>query len=174
MNAVLSKIFGHIRSFLVSPAAHSLILIIILAAAAVSEFLYLNLARRTFVFYNLSKDKIIVEDRMLKHAESREDDLIRYAEETLLGPASPDLLPLFPKGTKLLSLLLRDGVVYANLSPDAVMPPVEGGVTVENFRTFYDSILRNFSYVDDVRFFIGGIAVYSEEFHKISGTAGFS
>jgi hypothetical protein len=97
---------------------------------------------------------------MLKHSPTREEDLIRYTEETLLGPAAPDLLPLFPRETRLLSLLFRQGVVYADFSADAALPPLEGGSTRENFLTLHDGILRNFSYVKDVRFFIEGTAIF--------------
>jgi hypothetical protein len=109
---------------------------------------------------------VVVEDRMLKHAKSREDDIIRYTEEVLLGPVSPDLLPLFPGEARLKSLLYRNGVVYVNFTEDASLPPVEGGATLNNFRTLFDGIIRNFSYVKDVRFFIEGTAIYSGEFRQ--------
>jgi spore germination protein GerM len=86
-------------------------------------------------------------------------------EEMLLGPVSPELLPLLPIETRLKSLLYRNGVVYADFSEDAVFPPMEGGSTLNNFRTLHTGILRNFSYVKDVRFFIEGNAVYVEEFN---------
>jgi hypothetical protein len=42
-----------------------------------------------------------------------EGDIIRYKEEKIMGPVAPDLLPLFPRETRLKSLLFRNGVVYA-------------------------------------------------------------
>jgi len=147
-----------------SAAKLRLLFIIILAAAAISEFFILGLARRTFVFYTSSEGVISVEDRMLKRSESREGDIIRYTEEMLLGPVAPDLLPLFPRETRLKSLLYRNGTVFVDFSADAALPPIEGGRTLDNFRTFKAGILRNFSYVKDVRFFIEGNAIYIEEF----------
>jgi len=147
-----------------SMAKFHILFIVILAAAAISEFFILGLARRTFVFYTINEGVISVEDRMLKRSESREDDIIRYTDEMLLGPVSPDLLPLFPRETRLKSLLYRNGVVFVDLSADAALPPIEGGSLLDNFRTFHDGILRNFSYVKDVRFFIDGKTVYIEEF----------
>jgi len=165
MSAV-KQIIKTITGYLVSPVILSLILVLALGAAAIIDFYILDLARRTFVFYTVNKGTVVVEDRMLKRADTKEGDIIRYSEETLLGPVSPGVLPLFPKGTKLLSLLLRDGVVYANFSLDAEMPPLEGGTTVGNFQAFYNGILRNFRYVNDVRFFIEGNAVYTEGFAR--------
>jgi hypothetical protein len=52
-------------------------------------------------------------------------------------------------------------VVFIDFSADAALPPVEGGRVFDNFRTFYAGILRNFSYVKDVHFFIDGNAIYN-------------
>jgi len=166
MNVFLNTV-RYAANFMASGLKRSLFLIAVLAVIALAEFSILGLARRTFVFYTISDGVIVVEDRMLKHSSSREVDITRYVEEALLGPVSPDLLPLFPRGTRLKSLLYRNGVVYADFSEDAALPPLEGGSTFDNFRTFYDGILRNFSYVKDVRFFIEGNAVYAEEFWRV-------
>jgi hypothetical protein len=165
MNGFINTIFRSIGEFLASPVKRNLLFVAVLSIIALSDFLYLGLVRRTFVFYTANEGITVVEDRMLKHAVSREGDIIRYVEETLLGPVSPDLLPLFPRGTRLNSLLFRDGIVYTDLSVSAALPPIEGGNTLDNFRTFYNSILRNFSYVNDVRFFIEGNAIFSGDFH---------
>jgi hypothetical protein len=90
-------------------------------------------------------------------------------EEALLGPSSPYSLPLFPRETRLVSLLYRNGVVYADLSEEAVLPPVEGGPVAggevfTNMETLYHGIKRNFSFVRDVRFFIAGKAAYAGKF----------
>ncbi|MDR0487745.1 MAG: GerMN domain-containing protein [Treponema sp.] len=142
--------------------------LVLLGLAAVTEFFILGLARRTFVFYNVSGG-VVVEDRMLKRSPSREVNITRYLGETLLGPAAPDLAPLFPRGTTLKSALYRDGVVYADFSADAALPPVEGGRVLDNFRTLYAGILRNFPFVREVRFFIDGNAAYDGEFRQEGG-----
>jgi len=166
MKNIFKVVFKAVAGFFTSPVKVSFFLIFLLSLLAVAEYFYLGLARRTFVFYTLSDGIITVEDRMLKHSRSQEDNIIQYVEETLLGPVSPDLLPIITKGTKLISLLFRDGVVYANFSQSAALPPLEGGNTKDNFLTFHDSILRNFSYVNDVRFFIEGNSVFSYDFQQ--------
>ncbi|MCL2186990.1 MAG: GerMN domain-containing protein [Treponema sp.] len=162
MIELIKKIFKPITGFLSSPIKRRFLFLVILVLAALIEFLILGLARRTFVFYTVDNGEIVVEDRMLKHSASREEDIIRYTEETLLGPVSPDLLPLFPRDTKLKSLLYRKKAVYIDFTESAALIPLENRElrsTIGNFRTLYDSILRNFSYVKDVRFFIEGNAV---------------
>jgi spore germination protein GerM len=119
------------------------------------------------VFYSIGSGKIIVEDRMLKRFPSREQDISWYVEEAILGSALPGVWPLFPKGVKLRSLLLRDGVVYADFSEEAALPPEEGMDVFSNLQILYAGIRRNFSVVRDVRFFIMGKAVFFEEFKKI-------
>ena len=144
-----------------------LFLLAILGLWALGEFFVLGLARRTFVFYTISDGNIVVEDRMIKRSASREENITRYVEEAILGPALPDVLPLFPRGTRLLSLLFRDGVVYVNLSEEAALPPEEGGEVFKNLNTLYTGIKRNFSYVSDVYFYIGGKSAFSGEFSVI-------
>jgi hypothetical protein len=162
----MNNIILSIVEFLAEKNKRRILLLALISITALTEFLIMGLARRTFVFYTIDNGEIVVEDRMLKRSRSREVNITRYAEETLLGPVNPDLLPLFPYGTRLKSLLYRDGVVYADFSADAALPPVEGGSTYNNFRTFYNGVLRNFSTVKDVRFFIDGSTAFAGEFQK--------
>ncbi|MCL2411221.1 MAG: hypothetical protein FWC97_06205 [Treponema sp.] len=140
--------------------------IAIIAIIALVDFFALGIARRTFVFYNIDSGEIVVENRMLRHARtptgnrSKEEDIIIYTEGALLGPVSKNLLPLFSSDTRLRTLLLRDRVVYADLSQSAALPPLEGGNVMDNFQTLHDGILRNFPYVKGVRFFIEGNRVF--------------
>jgi len=134
-----------------------------LLAAALIEFSAFGLARRTFVFYAIDSGDVVTEERMLRHAASREADVARYVEEALLGPVSPDTLPLFPRGTSLQSLLLREGVVYASLSGDSVLPPQEGGDVSRGFETLRAGVKRNFPFVGEVRFFIDGRAAFARD-----------
>jgi hypothetical protein len=154
----------------------------ILAVAALIEFLVLGLARKTFLFYNVDNGVVSVEERMLRVSSrdlknfgespvssSRELDLIRYVEEALLGSVSPNSLPLFPKGTRLVSLLYRNGVVYVDLSEDASLPPLESASLPDlevftNMETLYFGIKRNFPFVKDLRFFIAGNAAFAGKF----------
>jgi hypothetical protein len=137
---------------------------------AFSDFLILGLVRRTFVFYSIDRSLPVVEDRMLARAGLRENDIARYVEEALLGPVSLDSAPLFPKGTRLESLLYRDGVVFADLSESAALPVVrpspEGVDVFTGLQTLSGGIKRNFFYVKDVRLFIDGHEVYSGKFRE--------
>jgi hypothetical protein len=171
-------------------------LLLALAAAAFIEFFTLGLARRTFVFYTGNDGLVTVEQRMLRISKgdtpvsggkgsagnpvseesrrslSRETNIARYVEEALLGPVSPNSLPLFPRETRLLSLLYRDEVVYVGLSEDAALPPLEvlqGEGVLRSMTTLYSGIRRNFPYVRDIRFFIAGKAAYPDDEFRQAG-----
>jgi len=163
----MKDIIKTVINFLAVPVKRRLLFIGILCLIAIINFFSLGLARRTFIFYTIDGGIIAVEDRMLKHSRTRENDIIRYTEETLLGPVSPDLLPLFPRETKLKSLMYRDKVVYIDFSESAALIPLETGKggpgILDNFSTLYDGIIRNFSYINDVRFFIEGNAVFLDQ-----------
>jgi hypothetical protein len=137
---------------------------------AVFEISRSGLVRRTFIFYTFDRGRTVVEDRMLPRADSREKDITRYVEETLLGPASVDLAPLLSQGTKLRSLLYRDGTVFADLSQAAALPVFNAKADVfAGLSTLNREIRRNFPYVNDVKLFIEGNEAFFEEFAELFG-----
>ena len=173
MIGLLKAILNASINFLRNGLIRSVLIIVILGLVAFLNYYSLGLARRTFVFYTIREGILVVEDRMVKKSNSKEEDIIRYTEEVLLGPVAQDLLPLFLRETRLKTLLFRDGVVYADFTSDAAMPVFDGswGLTQNNFKTLYDGVFRNFSYVKEVRFFIEGRAVYVEGFYDTVETA---
>jgi hypothetical protein len=152
-----------------SKALRRLFLLILAGLFALWDYTNTGLVRRTFVFYFVTDRSIMVEDRMLRRSENREDDIIHYVEEYLLGPGLPDLAPLFPGEARLRSLLYRDGLVYADLSESAALPFPEQGPpkaaqgVFGSFETLYQGIRRNFPYVRDVRLFAAGGRAFGEE-----------
>jgi len=171
MKQVFKKISKVMGRFFSNKFRYRLLLLVFLIFAAFADFITLGLARRTFVFYTVSNGAIVVEDRMLRQFPDREVNITRYVQEALLGPFAPDLRPLFPRETRLQSLLYRNGVVYANFSMEAALPPEEGGEVLENFRTLYAGIRRNFPFVRDVKFFIAGRAAFVDEFRRGNGAS---
>jgi hypothetical protein len=167
MNVVIKDALRAVFRFFGAKSLRYLFFLLAAGLFALTEFIGLGLVRRTFVFYAIDNGAVTVEDRMLKRSPSREQDVRRYVEEVLLGAVSPDSAPLFPREARLESLLYRDGVVYADLSAAAALPPLEGGEVFRNMRTLHAGIRRNFSFVKDVRLFIEGKAVFYEDFRRI-------
>jgi hypothetical protein len=160
MNVIIKSILRGIIGFFGKKHTRRLIYLCILGIAAYGNFLRLGLVRRTFVFYAMRDAVPVVEDRMFSQAASAEDDIIRYVEEVLLGPVSLDTAPLFPRETKLRSLLYREGVVYADLSAPAALPSQGNGDAWRNLDTLNRGIRRNFSFVQDVKLFVEGHEVF--------------
>ncbi|MDR1239703.1 MAG: GerMN domain-containing protein [Treponema sp.] len=167
MNVFIKDALAGLAAFFSDKSRRRLFFLGLLGLFAFADFLISGLVRRTFVFYSIADRTAIVEARMLKRAPARESGVGGYVEEALLGPVSPDLAPLFPRETRLRSLLYRNGVVYADFSEDAALPPPEGGDVFRSFSSLYEGIRRNFSFVKDVRFFIAGKAAYFAEFNRI-------
>jgi hypothetical protein len=170
--------FVSIGRFFRTKSRYRLLLLVLLGLFALWDFRFLGQIRRTFVFYSAADRSIMVEDRMLRCAESREGDIICYVEEFLLGPVSPDLAPLFPRETRLESLLYRDDTAYVDLSESAVFPTPEQSAVgfgssgvFGSFETLYRGIRRNFPYVREVRLFVNGSIAFEGEF-GVPGTAG--
>ena len=135
-----------------------------IAFVIICEFSVSGLARKTFVFYDVGSGRSIVEERMISRSGSVERDVARYVEEALLGPAGPGSAPLLPRGTRLLSLLYRDGTVFADLSGDALVPSAEGRGAFEGLRTLRSGLGRNFPEIREVRFFVDGRAAFASGF----------
>jgi len=167
MNLDAKEILSKLRLFFGVQRNRRLFYLFVICLFALGDFLHSGLARRTFVFYSNIGDNIVVEDRMLRRSGNRETDIRRYVNEVLLGPASPRSNPLFPRETRLNSFMYRDGVVYADLTEDAALPIGRAGSVFRSFLTLNEGVRRNFSCVRDVRLFIGGNAVFFEEFHEI-------
>jgi hypothetical protein len=163
--------FCSIGRFFAAKSGRRLAFLVLIGLFALWDFHHLGFVRRTFVFYSVADWSIIVEDRMLRRAGSREGDVLRYVEEFLLGPVSPDLVPLFPRETRVESFLYRDGVAYADLSGSAVFPtpeqiaagPGDPAGVFGNFETLYRGIRRNFPHVREVKLFVDGNIAFAGE-----------
>ena len=166
-SATMSKILAPFGRFLRQRRNRRLLYLVLICLVAWGDFLHSGLVRRTFVFYTITEGSIVVEDRFLHQSGDRETDIRRYVDEALLGPKSRDLALLFFRGTRVDSFMYREGVVFVNLTELAALPPSEGGTVFGSLLTLNKGIRRNFSFVKDVRLFIGGNQVFFEEFRGI-------
>jgi len=169
MNSILKAGLKALVRFFYVKRNRYLFFLILVSILALADYFILGLVRRTFVFYSLLDGATIVEDRMFHGSASRETDIRRYVEEVLLGPVSPDAALLFPRETRLVSLMYRSGTVFADFSMNSALPeifPSEEGVFL-SFLTLNEGIRRNFSYIKDVKLFIGGNEIFFNDFRVI-------
>jgi hypothetical protein len=115
-------------------------------------------ARFTFVFYDRESGRPTVEERLLYRETETEHALSAYVQETLYGPITPVLAPLFLPETALLSLLYRKGAVFINLSEEAAFPLAESGLK-SPLTIIEEGIRRNFPIVQTVHIFIKGYEI---------------
>ncbi|GAB1483895.1 hypothetical protein MASR2M78_27110 [Treponema sp.] len=157
----MKKFLVFLRPLILDRRTRNLFYILILLGIAFVSFISSGNTRRTFVFISLRRGSEQVEERMLPRWGSREALLARYVEEYLLGPASVDQQRLFPKGSHLSSLILREGQLFLNLSEEAAIP-VEGESNVQKSISLLSTgLLRNFTFVKQVSLFIDGREPYS-------------
>jgi hypothetical protein len=168
MNGIFRHVKGGVIRFFTKKYCRRLIYLFFLGIPVFVEFLTGGFVRRTFVFYVRDTGEAEVEERLLPRMPSQELAVRQYIEEALLGPVSPEAEFLFPRETGLISLLFREGVVYADFSLSAALPYSGSADVFRNLYVIHSGIRRNFDFVQDVRLFIDGKEAYYERFRGIS------
>ncbi|MDR1410568.1 MAG: GerMN domain-containing protein [Spirochaetaceae bacterium] len=161
----IRRILGIPARFFGSAVCRRILYLVLLGLLAFLDYRGRGLARATYVFYDIESGNELVEERLLPLPPDREGKLRFYTAEALLGPVSPNAQPLFPRGTRLESLLFRDMTVYLDLSETAALP-VDGEGSFRSLSALGKGIMRNFSFVKDVRFFIAGREAFPEKFRQ--------
>lgn len=77
--------------------------------------------RKVFFFPQYRSSKVSGESRNLPVRESMEENIELLIQEILLGPVDVTHVHIFPEGTSLRSVLLRDAQLYIDLSVDAIL-----------------------------------------------------
>jgi hypothetical protein len=168
MNGIVRNIVNGIARFIMKKHCRRLIYLCILGIPALFDYWSAGFVRRTFEFYIRDTGTAEIEERLLPRMPSRETAVRQYVEETLLGPVFPEAEFLFLRETGLRSLLFRDGIVYADFSLSAALPPSGGESAFRGFYILHTGIRRNFSFVQEVHFFIDGKEAYFERLRGIS------
>ncbi len=122
--------------------------------------------RRIFYFESLDTSGLFSEVRYLQSFskdQSLEKDISQFINEILLGPITHRYKAVFASGTKLNSCFLRDGILYVDISAEALFPSEIESSVMTGVQIFEKNILKNFSEVNNVELFINGKAVYEEK-----------
>lgn len=120
-----------------------------------------NGARRVFVFPSVEKGVYIVETRRLQTKTSK-SNVEYYIDELMLGPQTERCRFIFPKKTKILSIIQKNKVLYVDFSKDIVNPEEEskllpGKQAMELFKT---NIKKNFPRISRIEIFVEGNPAY--------------
>jgi hypothetical protein len=112
---------------------------VFLGACALSVLLFLLLGNgkvgRVLYFPDGLGTRLVAERRSVPRHPGLEESAREVADGVLLGPMSPDLARLFPRGVIVQSLVVHDGVLSVDLSAAAALPdaeaPLAGTAAVE-------------------------------------------
>lgn len=118
--------------------------------------------RFVFLFESLDDAYEHLEVRYLNTVPG-EEEIVCYVKELVLGPATNRYRPLFSKGTTVESCFMRDGVLYVDLSSDALLPAGISSETEKACSLLKKNIRTNFKKVQDIKVFISGIEAYTEK-----------
>lgn len=107
--------------------------------------------RRVFFFPVYNRSEVAGEERYLPLRDHEEADLDLYVRELLLGPVQVEHDPLFPDGTRLRSLLFRDGNLYIDLSAAAVTGNLASRLSFEEtLETARRGLRFNFPFLEEI------------------------
>lgn len=117
--------------------------------------------RSVFLFENLDKEGLFAENRYYPRNKFV-DRVELYVSELLLGPIGERYKHIFAPGTKLKTCFVRDGILYIDLSSEALFPDNKVSVLREGAEIFKKNIFRNFRKIDKINIYIEGRKIFDE------------
>lgn len=123
--------------------------------------------QRIFLFESMDKPGLFIETRTLVPYQDNQDlqaDIEQYIRDLLLGPLTNRFRFVFSFGTKLESCFIRDGVLYVNVSSQALKPNETTSSIEQGVNVFKKNIVTNFPQINSVEFFINSVKAYENLF----------
>jgi hypothetical protein len=174
MNAKVARIFEVFKTFLkitgekiqsTHPIAQITSFLICLG---IFVFLFFSIIigsdtrRSVFFFPDMKKGRVRTEIRYLPDKNKMDERLSLYVSELLLGPITPNLRPLYNKGTVVINCFVRKNVAYIDLSSAALLP--QSSITSSDiaYKLFKKNVCTNFRNIDKIYMYFDGIEVYRE------------
>ncbi len=125
-----------------------------------------NWRKRILFFPQFSSKELAGEERLLPAGKSLERDIQLLVEEIILGPIVPTHERILPKNVRLESLIVRDGIVYLDLSKELIFANMDMNHGLdEMIRAVGNSVLFNFPNTNKLFIFVNG-QVPGEEYKE--------
>ncbi|MCA1755377.1 MAG: GerMN domain-containing protein [Spirochaeta sp.] len=107
-------------------------------------------------FADIRTGEISGERRLLPRLKDREDTVLQLVEEVILGPVDIQHSRVVPRSTQVRGLILRDKVLYLDLSSDIFhdMEDADGFWTIHN--AFERTIRFNYRAIREIVFTVDG------------------
>ena len=160
----MRAVIGFIRSAVSNASVVLAVLLGGLFLFALTDYIFSARVSRSFVFPDMNGKHSSIEYRYLPRTRGLENQIEQYVAEALLGPVSVNSSSLFVKGTRVLSVLAREGVAYIDLSEDAALSAQSGSSATflrDSLAELVAGIGRNFPSLKRVSVFIGGYEPYA-------------
>jgi hypothetical protein len=120
---------------------------------------------RTLFFPGATEAELSGERRLVPRVRDQEKAARLLADEMMLGPTRITLSRVFPRGTRVESLLLRNGVVYVDLNERAMIQSGEMRVDVRTgLAALRRTLLFNLRQLDEVVITINGNVPFAPAF----------
>ena len=114
-------------------------------------------AERTLFFVEPVSKAVVMEHRLIAEKHDLEQNLELLIKDELLGPALLVRDSVFPNGTRLNHIMLRDGILYADLSSEAMFPSAHSGLNFkDSIRILEETIRFNFPEIGKIVVTIDG------------------
>ena len=112
---------------------------------------------RTLFFVEPVSKAVVMEHRLIAEKDDLELNAELLIKDELLGPALLVRDSVFPAGTRLNHVLLRDGTLYADLSIEAMFPSAHSGLNFrDSIRILEETIRFNFPQIGQIVITIDG------------------
>ena len=116
-----------------------------------------NYTERTLFFVEPVSKAVVMEHRLIAEKNDLELNVELLIKDELLGPALLVRDSVFPSGTRLNHVLLRDGVLYADLSLEAMFPSAHSGLNFQDsIRILEKTVSFNFPEIENIVVTIDG------------------
>ncbi len=144
--------------------AACLALILIIFATSVFLFATKDMgSRRVLYFEAMDGSGLCIESRRIMEYfpnQGREAHVRQLVQELLLGPAGNGVQPLFEPGSRLESCFVQDGVLFVNLSREALFPGESTSSVRDGVELMMLNVKKNFPWIKSVEIYIDGNKTY--------------
>ena len=132
--------------------------LIALVVFAVCYYRHQNVyTERTLFFVEPVSKAVVMEHRLIAEKHDLELNVELLIKDELLGPSLLVRDSVFPKGTRLNHVLLRDNILYADLSIEAMFPSAHSGINFkDSIQILEKTISFNFPKIENIVVTIDG------------------
>lgn len=107
----------------------------------------------TLYFSDKDATRLLQEKRTVRQTEDMPKTAV---EELLAGSSTPELVTVIPRGTKLISLSVKQGIAFVDLTSDILNTPNRGSASESMIVTSIVNTLTEFPEIEKVQILIDG------------------